>query len=97
MDEIYRHHESFDFNHLPPIQPSSSHTVLFKVSDYFLVCINIRIIFFYIKSNLQLPLPSRGPPKAYPAQTADLWSQNCVRMPFSMQSQYPIDPVSTQG
>ncbi|XP_014219964.1 poly(ADP-ribose) glycohydrolase-like [Copidosoma floridanum] len=69
MEEIYRHHGPFDWHHLTPIHPSSSHTVLF-----------------------QLPLVNRGPPKPYTAQTANHWSQNYVRMPYSSHSLYPINP-----
>ncbi|XP_014238477.1 poly(ADP-ribose) glycohydrolase [Trichogramma pretiosum] len=31
LEEIYKHHGPFDWNHLPPIHPTSNHTVLFEL------------------------------------------------------------------
>ncbi|XP_001605115.1 poly(ADP-ribose) glycohydrolase [Nasonia vitripennis] len=40
----------------------------------------------------ELPLPNRGPPRPHPVQAVDKWNQDCVRMPHSVHSLYPIDP-----
>lgn len=55
MDEIYKHLGPFNWHHLPPMQPSPCHTILFEVSQikYFLPKFEIYfifIIFFYFNS-----------------------------------------------